>query len=499
MTMAEAVQTEDEIKAELADLEQHLARIEWLQERRKVDDFQPYPYQLEHFSDRDGRGNEARQRCLMAANRVGKTFGGAAELSYHVTGQYPEWWNGHKFDKPILAWACGVSSDTTRDIIQTALLGDPGGYPETFGTGAIPFDCLDYDKKTTKRGATTGTLNEVRVRHVSGGWSVIGFKAYEQGEEKFMGKSVNYIWLDEEPPTNIYTQCITRTADNNGFVVMTYTPEKGMTATTNQFLNDIKPGQKLVQATWDDVPHLDENTKEQLLAQYTPQERDMRSRGIPIYGSGQVFPVAEDNLAIEPFDLPEHWPRIGAIDFGWDHPTAAVWMAHDEDSDTVYVYDCYRQNKTLISTHASAMKRRGAQVPIAWPHDGMKEESGTGKGIAQQYRDEGLNMMPSHFTNPQTITDKAGKGTGNYRVEPGIAAMLQRMETGNFKVFSHLEDWFQEYRQYYRKEGKIVKEGDDLMSATRYAHQSLRFARVVARGSGSRRTGQLKYDTRGIV
>lgn len=439
------------------------------------------------------------------ANRVGKTFGGAAEMSYHLTGRYPEWWEGHRFEKPINAWACGVSSDTTRDILQTALLGDPEGGEESWGTGSIPVDCLlpfnDKNAKVIKRGATSGTLYSVRVKHVSGGYSICLFKAYEQGEEKFMGKSLDFIWLDEEPPGNIYTQCITRTADSNGLVLMTFTPESGMTSTVNQFLNDIKPGQKLVQATWEDVDHLDDRTKVQLLAQYTPAERDMRSKGIPIFGSGLVFTVPEDDIRIDPIPLPNHWPRIAGLDFGWDHPTAVVWLAHDPEQDVLYVYDCYRKSKENVITHASSIRSRGVSIPVAWPHDGMSHDKGSGKGLAQQYRDEGVNMLPQHFTNPPVDGEKVKYNSrGNINVEPGIAAMLKRMEQDKFKVFSTCPEWFEEFRLYHRKEGKIVAEHDDLMSATRYGHQSLRYARQVdINNPTNTSSAPLNYDSRGIV
>ena len=61
-------------------------------------------------------------------------------------------------------------------------------------------------------------------------------------------------------------------------------------------------------------------------------------------------------------------------------------------------------------------------------------------------------------------------------VEAGLMEMLGRMQTGRFKVFAHLNDWFEEFRLYHRKDGKVVKEFDDLMSATRYALMMLRYA-----------------------
>ena len=55
--------------------------------------------------------------------------------------------------------------------------------------------------------------------------------------------------------------------------------------------------------------------------------------------------------------------------------------------------------------------------------------------------------------------------------------MLDRMYTGRLKVARHLLDWWEEFRLYHREEGRIVKEYDDLMAASRYLCMSLRFAR----------------------
>ncbi len=185
-----------------------------------------------------------------------------------------------------------------------------------------------------------------------------------------MGEAIDVVWLDEEPKQEIFSQCITRTADTNGIVYMTFTPERGMTHVVSSFLNDLKPGQSLTTATWDDVEHLDESTKEQLLAVYSPAERDMRSKGIPVFGSGLVYPVSEDDVICEDFDLPEHYLRIAGIDFGFDHPTAISWAALDPDDDILYIYDEYRRSKETPITHASALNARTPGIPVAFPTTG---------------------------------------------------------------------------------------------------------------------------------
>lgn len=251
---------------------------------------------------------------------------------------------------------------------------------------------------------------------------------------------------------------------------MTFTPENGMTDVCTQFLNELKPGQALFQATWNDAQHLSEDIKEEILAALPPHEREMRSKGIPIIGSGLVFPISEDQISIPSFSLPSHWSRIIGIDFGWDHPTALVWLAHDRDNDTVYVYDAYRVSSETPVVHAQAIKDRGAWIPVAWPHDGMQSDKGSGVPLAAQYRRLGVEMLGTHFENPD----------GGFAVEPGIMDMLTRFQSGRMKVFNHLDSWFQEYRQYHRQDGKIIKKNDDLMSATRYAAMSLRYARALS-------------------
>jgi hypothetical protein len=240
----------------------------------------------------------------------------------------------------------------------------------------------------------------------------------------------------------------------------------------------------LVMAGWNDVPHLDEKTKKELYDATPAHLRDARSKGLPALGSGAVFPVKEEDLTCEPFAIPAHWPRICGMDFGWDHPNANAWIAWDRDSDTLYVYDCYRVRQTLIPTIASSIRARGDWIPVAWPHDGYQvKDAMSGHQVAEQYRHEKVNMLHEHAQFlPTTDGDPL---TSIVSVEAGIQEMLTRMATGRFKVFKHLNEWFEEYRLYHRKEGVIVKLADDLLSATRYGMMMLRYAIVEPKKSDS--------------
>lgn len=436
-------------------------------ETNKLKYFEPYPYQ-DKFIEASKDNN---QILLMAGNRVGKTFAGAFVMACHLTGLYPSWWKGRKFTSPIKAWFGGQSNVKTRDVCQAMLFGEPGN-PEAKGTGAVPLDCIG---EMVRLPGVPNAVQSVYVKHVSGGWSSAHAKSYEMGHEAWMSESVHVVWLDEEPPQAILSQAMTRTLDKQGLTYMTFTPENGRTSVVIQFMTDIRPGQCLVTATWDDAPHLDLRMREQVLAAYPENEREMRSKGVPMLGTGLVYPVPDSEIVCDPFQIPDYYRKLIGLDMGWDHPTAAVAIAHDADTDIVYIYATYRAKNKVPVLHAEAIKGMGGdRITVVWPHDGNRRESYNGPTLADQYRRAGLRMHYQHFCNPPAPGEEEGK-SGN-AVEPGISAVLTRMQTGKLKVFRNLHDWWEEKRFYHREEGLIVPKMDDLMSATRYAVQSLRFA-----------------------
>lgn len=217
--------------------------------------------------------------------------------------------------------------------------------------------------------------------------------------------------------------------------------------------------------TIDDALHISVDKRAEIIASYPEHEREARIKGVPALGSGRVYPVTEAGIAVEAFEPPRHWAQIGGLDFGWDHPTAAVRLAWDRDDDVIYVIGAYRRKEATPLEHVVSLRPWG-DLPWAWPHDAYQRDKRSGGSLRQDYADLGLRMAAAHATFPD----------GGNGVEAGVMQILQRMQTGRFKVFSHLNDWFEEFRLYHRKDGRIVKEWDDLMDATRYAVMMLRIA-----------------------
>lgn len=408
-----------------------------------------YPKHVEFFA----AGAIYKERLFLAANRVGKTRAGCYELVCHLTGRYPHWWIGRRFTHPIEAWACGTTSETTRDIMQAELLGpiNPESGSYQVGRGMIPAECILH---TTKRPhGLPGSVESIWVRHVSGGMSVCGLKTYEQGRKSFEGTGKHVILDDEEPPAEVYVEQLYRTVTTKGITMLTFTPLQGMSSVVTGFLapetSEAKEFKWYIQAGWNHVPHLDEAEKAALIATTPPYLLKARTEGTPSLGAGAIFPIAESDITVKDFELPPQWPRGFGMDHGWNW-FGAVWMAYDRDSQTRYLYSCYKRSQAEPPIHADAIKARGQRIP------GVGDCSDINKYDGQQflkiYRGLGLDLR---------LANKA--------VETGLTEVWNALSTGKLKVFASCEPWFAEYRLYHRNEqGVIVKENDHLQDSTRY-------------------------------
>lgn len=445
-------------------------------------------------------GNDYNERLFMAANRVGKTVAGAYEATCHATGDYPDWWKGKRFDSPTFGWAMGSTARATRDTVQKELLGRIGAW----GTGMIPADRIG--KWWALSGVPQG-VDVVQVRHKSGGWSAIGFKNYEQPIEAFYGTDQHWVWADEICPIDVYNECLVRLMTTNGIIYVTFTPLKGITPLVAKFCESadylagakaiigLRPTQEdddefaneaivgnsfkaLVQAGWDDAPWLGEQEKERILESSEPHLRETRRTGVPSMGSGNVYPISMETMVCAPFEIPSHFKRLYALDVGWN-TTAAVWLAQDPSTGTVYVYDEHYMKEQPPAVHAASIRARGEWIPGVIDPASRGRTQNDGMQLFQQYKDLGLRLHPA-----------------NNAVESGIQNVWERMTGARIKFFSTLQYLPREFVLYRRDEkGRIIKENDHLMDALRYAVADLNRARSLSQlASTPRYTGAKKYN-----
>lgn len=462
-------------RAELLRLEKALKEIERRKKYNKLDFYSPYPKQKQFHA----LGATKTERLLSAGNQMGKTYCGGSEVAFHLTGRYPSWWKGRRWDRPVKCWVGGVTSEGTRDNPQRMLCGE---IKDGWGTGLIPFDTVKWEKgdATMSRGISD-FFDTILVDHVSGKKSQLQFKTYKEGREKWQGDTLDFIWYDEEPDEDIYIEGLARITATGGMVFVTFSPIKGWTKVVSKFLRPEEDdgGAKdrgYVSMNIDDAQHIPEAEKEKIKSRYPAHEREARVLGLPGMGSGKIFQTLEADFVIPPMPVPDHWCFLWAVDFGVVHPFAAVLLAFDRETDVVYVIHTIRIKEGMALHHAEAMKRYngGADIPVAWPHDGAsrREFDGSLVPLSQIYKKHGLNMLPKHATFPD----------GSISTEAGILQMAERLSTQRLKVFNTCPEWVDEYRTYHRRDDKIVKINDDLLSATRVGIMQLRSARPVMFG-----------------
>lgn len=431
------------------------------------------PWQVEFHA----AGIDNQERMLMAANRVGKTMSAACEMTYHLTGDYPEWWKGKRFDGPILAWTGSPTNETSKDIVQTELL---GGLGESLGTGWIPKAKI-AGRPTTRQAGVKNVIDSFQVRHKLGGLSLCVLKTYEQGWQKWQGTAPHVVWLDEEPDDyKIFSEAQTRILTSHGIVFVTFTPLSGVTELVDHFRNG-GDGIYLKGATWDDAPHLSQEDKDRLAASYRDHERDARTKGVPMMGEGAIFPISDEKIKCEPFEIPKHFARLKGCDFGYEHAGAGSEIAWDRGQDIIYVVDCYKERRQLAPYHAAWFNKSNRWIPVSWPHDGMNTAKGSiGEKVKEAYVNHGVNMLPKSARYPKATGQDKEKG-GSQDQWPIIDEMRERMMTGRLKVFSHLAPWFEEKRSYHIRmsnAGKveIVARNDDILKSTMYAIMMKRYA-----------------------
>jgi phage terminase large subunit-like protein len=455
-------------------------------ERRKkyrridfLDDSYWYPSQKAFFM---AGSSGVHQRLIYGGNQSGKTLSAGFEVALHMSGDYPFWWTGKRFMKPIRCWAVGESGQLVRDTLQKKLCGD-----DEFGTGLIPLE--SYGKKPVMVPGGTGAIDTMFVTHqtdgIPDGTSSLTFKSFEMRREKLQGESVDLIWIDERPSEEIYSELLARTSATDGHLIVSFTPvgEGAAAGVTYKFLSEPSSDRAVFRIPSAEVKHISEARREELSSGYAEHEREARIEGTPQLGAGPVFPLELLPTVVKTFnpdtDIPTYARWCVGVDFGFGHPFAAVLIAWTHDTGQVWVVDSFRMERSSALYHTQRIHSmtRGLRIPIAWPHDGNQHDKGSGLSLSLQYKNFGANMMVGHAVNHRTKTNA---------VEPALEEMRELMFGGKLAIASHNGELPEELRNYHRDENfRLVKQRDDLVSALRY-------------GIMMRRQGKALHECEGI-
>ena len=458
----------------LTELEGYATAVVEDMEYNQLKYFRPFPHQLKFFAT----GLTASRRGLIAANRTGKTVATCYELAYHLTGEYPAWWAGRKWNKPISAFVTGESWDQVARVLQEELVGTSDSkIQHAIGTGAIPRKNIVLD---TMRNDGANVMS-LEIRHRSGQRSRLLFGNYTQEVRNMQGFKMDIVVFDEQPPDDMFSELVTRTATTQGQILCSFTPLKGTNGLVARFLAR-ESGYEYLQVGWDDLPEyspwgepfLLQETRKQMLIDFMPHEREARTKGRPIMGKGAIFPIRDwPTYATGEYkfsDMPE-LERVIALDLGlvndstvislmyWHPYTREAWL---DVQITVNGVD--EANPTSYVQHLMRPEVYGA--PIVLPADAGTQGRYTMSALSLREFFEGynLNVYPHAIMNPK---DSEGRVTNNKAF--GINQMRQMLEAGTLHINSRCHKFLTEAQNYYVDEKGRYSDPDDHIDSARYA------------------------------
>lgn len=395
-------------------------------------------------------------------HNTGKSSTASFVLACHLTGWYPDWWEGIRFDRGVDIWWAGETTNRVRDTLQQFLFGKIG----ELGTGMVPKDCIIGEP--IRKPGIPGAYEIVRVRHSSGDVSAIQFFSYDMGREKFQGSSIDIMAWDEEPPAEVVKEGNMRVADRNGYVMYTFTPLNGMTPLLVDLLENRR--KDVYTLTWDDVAHLDPEAKLEQIKGLAPHEIRARVYGEPTFAAGMVYQFAMQDITCPRFPIPDHWLRIGGLDVGLNHPTCAVAVAIDPESGVAYVYREYKKAGEQTIYHASHLKEWGIRFAID-PN-------------ANQ-RDKVTGQTPMGVFVDVMGDEKIVKANNRYEV--GIPLTRSMFAEERLFIFDDLHELIKELQTYRYKDNvalegmaSIHKFNDDLCLAGDTIVQTVDGPRMIA-------------------
>ncbi len=408
-----------------------------------------FPKQLELMA----AGKDHNLRALIGGNGTGKSIWLGSETYYHMSGQYPSWWTGHRFTYPINAWLFSKDAKILREGLQEVMFGGIGD--EDIGSGLIPRDDLLDEKGKLSTWAMAGTANCIGgflVKHYTNGlfdgYSKCEFKTYEAGWAACQGPTRDWIGFDEDPnDPKIYAECIARLRGKDGrppgHFAAAFTPTFGYSEMYQSFCpngnfplggqHPENPNKFTQNITWDDVKHLDSEWKKSMISEWQisdPANIEARTQGLAAMGSGRVYPINESFVVVPKLQIPTYWKKAYGMDPGQAN-FAVVWVCEDPNTGIKYVYDEYKHGKVVYIIHAEAIKNRGEWLTGGIdPHEAVKPRD-SGETVQSYFESSGLNLV-------------AAKGDPD-ALRARIRAMF---ESGSLKIMDNCQGILNEIRTY---------------------------------------------------
>lgn len=441
----------------------------------QLDYFRPFPHQIRFFET-----GSSQRRGILAANRIGKTVSTCFETACHLTGRYPSWWSDkmRRFDKPVTVFVAGEGWQQVALVLQQELLGTSDvKQQDRLGSGMIPRDAIIVD---TMRNDGANCIS-CEVKHRSGQKSTLIFGNYTQEVRQLQGFKLDIAVFDEQPPDDVFSELVTRTATTQGQVICSFTPLKGLNGLVSKFWNK-EEGYEYVRVAWDDVPEYDTygqpfllmETRRQLERDYLPHEREARIAGKPVQGKGAVFQIANwptYKTGEIDFQRMPNIQRVIALDLGLVNDKTVISLMYWEPVEkTAYLHKqivVQGVEEAVPTQYINHLLRPEVYgTPIVLPADASTQGRYTmsANSIRELFEQYELNVYDRAIMNPP---DSQGRVTNHKSY--GINQMRQMMEVGSLLVNENCTNFISEAQNYYVDEKGRFSDPDDCIDSARYA------------------------------
>ena len=391
---------------------------------------------------------QKKNRWVFGGNRSGKTECGAVESVYMARGIHPYRENKDN----VFGWVVSLSLQVQRDVAQSKILSyiNPSWIEDV--------TMLSGKKESLKY----GVIDQIRIKNVFGGISVIGFKSCDQGREKFQGSSLDFVWFDEEPPEDIYDECRMRVLDKCGDIFGTMTPLKGLTFVHDKiYLNtENNPEVWYEFMEWGDNPYLNKNEVDLLTKTLSDDQLSSRRYGRFKESSGLVYTEFDENIHVlkEPIHIPAEWQDTISIDPGLNNPLSAHWYAVDYDGNVYVVAEHFEAGKG-VEYHSNKIKEICGR--LSWKKDSqgryhtLIDSAANQKTLASSKSVTELFYECGIIANPKVNKDMFS----------GIQRVKQYLKVNDGKsriyIFPSCVNLIRELKTYRWGEGENPKKIDD--------------------------------------
>lgn len=327
--------------------------------------------------------SEARTRLYIGGNRSGKTVGGIIEDILWLTGKHP-------FRKTPLPPISGriVSVDFLNGIARTI----------------IPQLSQWLPASELKGGSWDTAYNkELRTLTLDNG-SFVEFMSYDQDLDKFSGTSRHFIHFDEEPPKDIYTECLLRTVDVGGSIWITMTPVEGMTWVYDDIYEPgiihTRQSTDVITVDMTENPYLSEGEIQSLINLLDEEDREARIHGKFVQLGGLIYKAFDPNIHVisrDRLEIPKDGVIVASLDAGFNNPTAWLWHYITPD-ERLFTYKEHYASGMVVEEHAQIVhqiNKEFGRAPDYYVGDPSIRNTDplTGTSIHQEYMKYGIPII----------------------------------------------------------------------------------------------------------